>query len=131
MRRLLRRSRQIYYSTVPEVDASYGVEASPNDPEIYELRHAEAVDTLGTSLCDFLTYRLIPQPEFTNTFKMGLYDAAIRRFGGRLLSREQIRAVVDAYMGKELALREQTARWRRAEAARKAENDKGRERVLS
>ncbi len=130
MRRPLRRSRQIYYSTVPVVDDSYGVEPSPNDPDVAILRQEERFKATGNEIADFCIYHFQSVPQIGNALKMRLYDMAIARFRTRLPP-EMIRALVDATIRQEVALREQTARWRRAEAARKADDGKRRGMVLS
>lgn len=120
MRRPLRRSRHVYYSTVPVVDDSYGIEPSANDPEVVSLRDRERSIQNNNAVADFCVYHFQSARQIDNALKMRLYDMAISRFRDRLPP-EMIRALVDATIRQEVGLREQTARWRRAEAARKAE----------
>ncbi len=130
MRRPLRRSRQIYYSTVPVVDDTYGVEPSPNDPDVALLRQEERFKATGNEIADTVIYHFQSAPQITNALKMRLYDMAIARFRNRLPP-EMIRALVDATIWNEQRLRQEVAQLRRAEAARKAEGGAPAAKVLS
>ena len=128
--RPLRRSRYISPALVPVVDDGYGVEPRANDPDVAILRQEERFKAVSNEIADFVIYGFLSQERITNTLKMQLYDAAIQRFRNRMPP-EMIRTLVDATIRQEVGLREETARWRRAEAVRKAEDSKRRATVLS
>lgn len=129
MRRPLRR-RHIYCSAIPSVDDGSGAEPRANDPDIAMLRQDERFKAVGNEIADWVVYRFFQsEPRITNTIKAKASEAAIRQFAGRLPD-GMIRALVSATIQQELGLREQTARWHRAEAARKAEDGVRRSTVL-
>ncbi len=94
------------------------------------LRDRERLVDDSNSVADFVIYHILSQREIGNFLKSALYKSAIERFSKRLPASE-IRALVDATIRQELALREQAARARRAEAIRKAQASAGRSSVIS
>ncbi len=127
--RPLRRSCQVYYSTVPVVDDGYGEEPRANDPEVAILRQEERFKAVGNEIADLVIYHFQSEPQITNPLKMRLYDMAISRFKNRLPP-EMIRSLVDATIWNELRIRKEIAEERRAEAARKAKDSARRSLVV-